>query len=644
MSTRDQGPMMQRTITRLHKTSEAELFLLRHRLDKVTGTVLVLVISLVLRLWFLQIHKGYEFEERARNNRVRELRIIAPRGSISDRQGRPLIATRPSFNVVWTREDAPNPDQVVKKLAPILGEDIALLLDRIREQSDNPRYMPLRLKEDIDWKTLVHIENNHFNLPGVRIEVVSARDYQYGDLASHLIGYLSEISRGELEKHPPGEYRPGDPIGKQGVEKLLEIELRGIPGAAMLEVDAHGFEKKQVATQDPVNGNDVQLTIDLDLQKAAEDALAGQSGAVVATEVNTGRILALASVPNLRLAEFIGGISHTSWKGMLDDPLRPLTNKAIQGQYPPASTYKIVTALAALNEEKVTPETTFHCSGAMHFGNRDFRCWKKGGHGTVNLRRALAESCDVYFYQVGLRLGVDKLAGYAQNLGYGSKTGIILEHEKKGLIPTSAWKLATYKDKWHEGETLSIAIGQGFDLATPLQVNQMMVAVANGGTLYQPQLVEKIIRPGGEVAQHFSPVVQGKFKGSAASLALVRDGLVAVVNSPGGTAQRVKIPGITVAGKTGTAQVVHRTTFESVQGDTPYLYRDHAWFTCYAPAERPLIAVTVLIEHGRHGGSAAGPVARKVLMKYFNIPDEAEEKAKADKAAAEAAAALAGGD
>ncbi len=521
-----------------------------------------------------------------------------------------------------------------------------MLLDRIREQSGNPGYVPLRLKEDIDWQTLVRIENNHFNLPGVRVEPVSARDYQYGDLASHLIGYLGEISQIELAKQDPGEYVSGDPIGKQGLEKMLEKELRGTPGAAMLEVDAHGFEQKHVSTQESVPGNSVQLTIDLDLQKAAEDAMVGQAGAVIATEVNTGRLLVLASAPNLRLAEFIGGISKTSWKEMLDDPLRPLTNKAIQGQYPPASTFKIITALAALNEGVITPETSFHCSGALHFGNRDFNCWKKGGHGTVSLHRAIAESCDVYFYQAGLRMGIDTLAGYAQSLGYGTKTGVLLEHEKNGLIPTSAWKLATYKDKWHEGETLSVAIGQGFDLTTPLQVNRMMAAVANGGTLYEPQFVEKLIKSNGEVVQSFTPVVQGKFKGSAGSLALVRDGLMAVVNSPGGTASRAKIPGITVAGKTGTAQVVHRATAEAIQGEIPYKYRDHAWFTCYAPAERPQIAVTVLIEHGKHGGSAAAPVARKVLMKYFNIPDEEEEKAKAAKAAADAAvvAAPAGGD
>jgi len=646
MSISNQSPRPQHTITRLHKTAEAEVSLLKQRLQLVIGTILVLVICLVLRLWYLQIHKGYEFAERAQSNRVRQLRVIAPRGSIIDRLGRPLVATRPSFNVVWTKEDAPNPDEVIKRLAPLLKEDISVLLDRIREQAGNPGYVPLRLKEDIDWQTLVRIENNHFSLPGVRVEPVSARDYQYGDLASHLIGYLGEISQIELDKQEPGEYVSGDPIGKQGLEKMLETELRGIPGAAMLEVDAHGFEKKHVSTQESVPGNSVQLTIDLDLQKVAEDAMVGQAGAVVATEVNTGRLLVLASAPNLRLAEFIGGISKTSWKEMMDDPLRPLTNKAIQGQYPPASTFKIITALAALNEGVITPETSFHCSGALHFGNRDFKCWKKGGHGTVSLRRAIAESCDVYFYQLALKMDIDTLASYAQSLGYGTKTGVLLEHEKNGLIPTSAWKLATYKDKWHQGESLSVAIGQGFDLTTPLQVNRMMAAVANGGTLYEPQFVEKLLRSNGEVAQSFAPVVQGKFKGSAGNMALVRDGLVAVVNSPGGTASRAKIPGITVAGKTGTAQVIHRATAEGIQGEIPYKYRDHAWFTCYAPAERPQIAVTVLIEHGKHGGSAAAPVARKVLMKYFNIPDEEEEKAKAAKAAAEAAAVVTptGGD
>jgi len=615
-----------RTITRIHKIDEVELFLLKRRLELVTGFILVLIVFLVLRLWFLQVHKGYEFEERAKDNRGRELRVLAPRGNILDRRGRLLITNRPSFTVVWTKEDAPNPDEVIKKLARILGDDIDVLLDRIREQSDNPRYLPLRLKEDIDWKTLVYIENNHFDLPGVRIEVLPARNYLQGNLASHLLGYLGEISKEELQESRPGEYEGGDPIGKQGLEKLLEPELRGELGHTLLEVDAHGFEKKQVASQEPLPGDDVYLTIDQELQKVAEEAMIGKAGAVVASEVNTGRLLVLASSPALKLEEFVGGISQKNWREMLDNPMRPLINKAIQGQYPPASTYKIITALAALGEGAITPETDLYCGGSLRLGNRTFNCWKRGGHGTVDLNKALAESCDVYFYQVIQKINVDILARYAEGLGFGRKTGIILEHEKGGLVPTRAWKKKTYRESWQEGESLSVAIGQGFDLVTPLQVNRMIAAVANGGILYRPELIEKIIDPDGKVVKSFEAVRDGEFKGREADLEQVRKGLIAAVNSPHGTASGIKIKGVTVAGKTGTAQVVHRSQVEDFKNENgiPYKYLDHAWFTCYAPAEKPQIAVTVLIEHGRHGASAAGPVARKVLMKYFNIPEKDE--------------------
>jgi penicillin-binding protein 2 len=624
MNGQNQVQRAQRTITRIHKIDEIELFFLKRRLEATTGFILVMIVFLILRLWFLQVHKGYEFEERAKDNRGRELRVLAPRGNLLDRRGRLLITNRPSFAVVWTRDDAPNPDEVIKKLARILGDDIEILLDRIREQADNPRYLPLRLKEDIDWKTLVYIENNHFNLPGVRIEVLPARNYLHGDLASHLIGYLGQISREELLGSRLGAYEGGDPIGKQGLEKLLEPELRGELGHTLLEVDAHGFEKKQVATQEPLPGNDVYLTIDQELQKVAETALVGQAGAVVASEVNSGRLLVLASSPALRLEEFVGGISQKNWREMLDNPLRPLTNKAIQGQYPPASTYKIVTALAALGEGAITPETTLHCGGSLAFGNRRYNCWKRSGHGAVNLKKALAESCDVYFYQVIQKLNVDTLAGYAKSLGFGRKTGILLEHEKGGLVPTAAWKKEIYREAWQEGESLAVAIGQGFNLATPLQVNRMMAAVANGGVLHRPQLIEKIVDPDGRVVQSFETIRDGEFKGREIDLELVRKGLIAAIHNPGGTAERIRIKGLTVAGKTGTAQVVHRSQVEHItdENQIPYRYRDHAWFTCYAPAEKPEIAVTVLIEHGKHGSSAAAPVARRILIKYFGIPEE----------------------
>jgi penicillin-binding protein 2 len=616
-------PSMQRTITRINKLDEVELFILKRRLTLATIIVLTLAGVIILRLWFLQVYKGYEFEEKAKVNRVRELRIVAPRGNILDRQGRLLITNRPSFNLVWTREDTPDPDLVIRRLAKILDEDITLILDRIRAGDDTPKYLPLLLKEDIDWRSLIYIENNHFDLPGVRVEVVPAREYLFGNLASHMVGYLGEINRDELQKNPQGEYEGGDRIGKQGLEKLLEKQLRGEKGMSMLEVDAQGFEQKELAKKEPLPGNDIKLTIDADLQVTAEKALQGLAGAVVATEINTGRILVLASSPALQLNEFVGGISQKAWQAMLDDPLNPLPNKAIQGLYPPASTYKMVTALAGLGEGLVTPETVVNCTGSIRLGNRSFRCWKRSGHGAVNLKRALTESCDVYFYKIGLDLDVDILAAYANSLGLGKKTGIDLEHEKAGLIPTAEWKFKNYRERWQGGETLSIVIGQGFNLTTPLQVNAMTAAVANGGITYRPQFIEEILDPDGKAIRTFTPIRNGEFKGNKSSLELIRQGLVAAVNTPHGTGGQARLPGITVAGKTGTAQVVRLAQTGNIKAENqiPYKMRDHAWFTCYAPAENPEIAMTVLVEHGSHGGSAAAPIARRVLMKYFNLTE-----------------------
>lgn len=616
---------MQRTITRVHKMDHAELFFLKRRLTLVIVFAVLCISIIILRLWFLQIYKGYEFEERAKDNRVREVRITAPRGNVLDRHGKLLITNRPNFNVMWTREDSPDPDAIIKKLSKIFGDDISLILERIRAGEDNPKYMPILLKEDIDWRTLVYLENNRFSLPGIRIKVIPVRDYLHGNLASHLIGYLSQINRKELREKKKGEYEGGDHIGKQGLEKLFEKDLRGELGLTMLEVDVRGFEKKNLATRQPLPGNDIKLTIDADLQQVAEQSLEGLAGAVIATEVNTGRLLVLASSPPLQLEDFIGGISNKKWQAMLEDPLNPLTNKTIQGQYPPASTYKMITALAGLGEEVITPKTIFYCTGALPFGDRTFRCWKRAGHGAVNLNRALAESCDVYFYHLSQELHVDTLAAYAESLGFGKKTGINLEHEKSGLVPTADWKLEKYHEPWQDGESLSVSIGQGFNLATPLQVNMMTAAIANGGIIYQPQFVEEIIDPDGKVVEAFSPTRNGEFEGTQENLELIRQALTDAVNSPGGTGGQASLKTIKVAGKTGTAQVVHLSQVKGLKElEIPYKYRDHAWFTCYAPAENPEIAITVLVEHGRHGGSTAGPIARSIMLKYFNLDENIE--------------------
>ncbi len=605
----------------ISRVNEDELDFYRRRAMYSSGVLIFFFAVLAARLWYLQIQQGEEYTQLARNNRVRSLDIAAPRGNIIDRKGRAIVTNRPSFNVVWVREGDRIDEELIKKMAVILDADIDELLARIRKMAGTPGHIPIRLAENLAWDKVAYIENNRMNLPGIKIEVAPQRVYHYGNLASHIIGYLGEINKKELENSEPGVYRVGDMIGKMGLEKLREKDLRGEKGRHYMEVNALGFEQRNLKGLKPLPGNDLQLTIDVDLQQTAEEIMAKEekSGAVVAVEVNTGRLLVVASSPVLDLGKFLGGISRKNWQDMLNNLKHPLINKTVQGQYPPASTYKIVTALAGLAEGIVTPDNTIYCPGSYRFGNRSYRCWKyRGGHGSVNLKRALSESCDVYFYHVGQRLGVNRLANYAKQLGLGRKTGVEMEHEKSGLIPTSDWKLERYGKPWQDGETLSIAIGQGFNLVTPLQLTMMTAAVANGGTLYRPAIIETVHDPDGHITERFHPIISDQLKGQERNLNIIKEGLVEAVNGKHGTASRARLKGIIVAGKTGTAQVVRLKQYKHLkEEDIPYKYRDHAWFTCFAPADKPEIAITVLVEHGLHGGSAAAPIAKELLQKYF---------------------------
>ncbi|MGE4559097.1 MAG: penicillin-binding protein 2 [Desulfobulbus sp.] len=592
---------------------------------------------IITRLWFLQIQQGDKFNDLADNNRVRSIEIAAPRGNIYDRKGRELVTNRPSFNVVWMREDNQIDDEWLKNLTRILRQDPSILLEKIRKMANTPGHLPVRLAEDIDWETVARIENNRMYLPEIKIEVVPLRIYHYGNLASHLIGYMGEINQEELDKaatdpESKGRYKGGDLMGKMGLERLREVDLRGEKGHHNVEVNALGFEQQNLKGDEPLPGNDLKLTLDMELQKIAEEEMAAKdrAGAVVAMEATTGRILVAASAPELNLEEFVGGISQKAWQEMLNNPLHPLINKLIQGQYPPGSTYKPVTAFAGLAEGVITPDTSFFCPGFYRFGNRVYRCWKHSGHGTVNLKRAIAESCDVYFYQVGQRLGVDRLARYAKMFGLGARTGVEMEHEKPGIVPSSEWKKKRFGAKWHEGETLSVAIGQGYDLATPLQIALMTTVIANGGTLYKPTVVEEVIDPDGKLVSSFKPEILSRISGQGRNLKLVREGMIEAVNSRRGTGREAQIDahGIIVGGKTGTAQVVRLAQYKHLKEDNiPYEYRDHAWFTCFAPAINPEIVVTVLVEHGLHGGSASAPIAAKILNKYFEdkIKEQQEE-------------------
>ena len=606
--------------TRITHRDEGELDFYRRRAMYSSVLLIVFFAILISRLWYLQIQNGELYNSLAENNRVRHIDVVSPRGNILDRKGREIVTNRPSFNVVWIREDNRVDDELIKKMALILDKDVAELLSQVRKMSGTPGHIPIRLAGDIDWDKVAYIENNRMELPGIKIAVVPRRVYHYGNLASHIIGYLAEISRKELKKAEAGTYRGGDLVGKMGLEKLREKDLRGEKGRHYMEVNALGYEQRNLKGVAPLPGNDLQLTIDVDLQQAVEKMLLeeNKAGAVVAIEVNSGRLLTLASSPVLELDKFIGGISHKNWNAMLDNTRHPLLNKVVQGQYPPASTYKIVTAIAGLAEGVIDKDTLIYCPGHYKFGNRTYGCWKRSGHGAVDLKRALAESCDVYFYQVGQRLGVDRLAGYGKRLGFGKKTGAEIEHEKSGLIPTADWKKRRYNKPWHEGETLSVAIGQSFNLVTPIQMAMMTATVANGGTLYKPSLIEMVRDPDGGVIEQFTPTVLDRFSGQGRNMQLVRDSLVEAVNGRHGTGRRAKLDNITVAGKTGTAQVVRLKQYKHLkEEDIPYKFRDHAWFTCFAPAENPEIAVSVLVEHGLHGGSAAAPLARAVLEKYF---------------------------
>ncbi|MBI5582989.1 MAG: penicillin-binding protein 2 [Deltaproteobacteria bacterium] len=579
-----------------------------------TMIILAVFFALVARFWYLQIARGEHFRQLSENNRIRVLDIPPSRGIIFDRNGLMLVSSRPAFNLYVIPDDVQDWKVLKNRLSKLLDLEPDQLEQRYTDSRSGP-LKPIPLKLDLSRDELGLLETYKYMLQGIYIEVSPQRDYPLGVVAPHTIGYLSEITQKQLKSGQYPQQRLGDMIGQWGLELQWQIDLGGIKGGRYLEVDALGQEIRPLYAKDSAAGNNIITTLDWKLQQAAQEGLKNRAGAVVALKPATGEILALASTPHFDPTTFSRRLSAQEWNALQNDPLKPLQNRSLQGQYPPGSTYKIVTALAALEEKVITPETSFYCNGALPFGNRVFHCWRKGGHGQVSLHKAIVQSCDVYFYQVGQRLGVDRLARYAQLFGLGRATGISLPHEKKGLIPTSAWKLNRFKVPWQPGETLSIAIGQGYDLVTPLQMAVLMAAVANGGTVYQPLLVKRLVSPQGTVLKELQPIVTSKAGLNSEALRLVRAGLSGVVNEPGGTGGACRLPGILAAGKTGTAQVVTLGK-KALSGSS----RDHAWFVAYAPVENPEIAVAVLVEHGGHGGEAAAPIARKLFEAHFSLP------------------------
>ncbi|HTO06678.1 MAG TPA: penicillin-binding protein 2 [Myxococcota bacterium] len=610
-------------MNRLTATGSPSDATVERRLTAIAVLVVAVWMLLLTRLFYLQVVQGDVYRISAERNSVRTQRVDAPRGVITDRNGEVLVGSRPSFDVLVVPHETEDVPTTLSRIAGLTGRELETVRAGYGEPRGRARFQPQRVAHDLDRDALARVEARLWALGGVLTQVTPVRGYRFGDSAAHLVGWLGEIGPDQLGRKEFQAYRRGDIVGVGGIEKLLDTDLRGRPGGRNLLVDAHGRELQLLSSVEPEPGRNVVLTIDHRLQEAAESALTRmdhKSGAVVALDPRTGEVLALVSHPAFDPNEFAIGIDPERWRELTSDPFRPLMNRALQGQYPPGSTYKVVTAIAGLEEKLVGPHSEVTCGGSFRLGRRTYRCWRPGGHGVVDLHTAIVQSCDVFFYKLGVDLGVDRLAYYARQLGLGARTGIDLSGEMTGLVPTQEWKERRDRTPWVEGDTVSLSIGQGMNLWTPLQLASAYAAIVNGGVRYRPHVLKRIEEPDGRIVKEIEPEVIGELAISPQTLATVRAGLVGVVQEPHGTGAVMKnLPGGVIAGgKTGTAQVVGLPAgARPDEEDVEHEDRDHAWFVTFVPADSPRLVVSVLVEHGGHGGSAAAPIARDVVTRFL---------------------------
>ncbi len=611
---------------------------LRSRANTFIVIVSIFFFILLARLWYLQIWKGNHYRHFSEENRIVKIWRPAPRGFVFDRNKKVIMNSRPSFDLIITRAYTKNLRETLQYLQTSLNldfeeEDIDREITRMQQMNLYRQYTFLR---DLPWENLAFIETNKFRdiLSGVDIDHVKPlRNYVYGPVGAHFFGYLGEIDERKLQAIKANDtenpYKLGDYIGIFGGEKKFERHLRGIDGIDPAEVDARGRIRKESVNKKisfahlarrPIGGNSITMTIDIDLQKVAYDSFKeGESGSIVAVDPRNGELLAMVNYPSFNPEIFAKRVSNKQWRVLNNDPALPLMDRALRGQYPPGSTFKLILAVAGLEEGKIDTDTTVRCNGTFRLGRRVYRCHKKEGHGIVNIHDAIMKSCDVFFFQLGLKLGIDKIADYAKLFGLGEPTGIVMNNEKSGLIPTSKWKLEAKHEPWQAGETLSSAIGQGFDLATPLQLAYMVATIANRGVLYAPRLLKSIEAPSYQLIKTFP--AQGaqkrKISISPRTWNIIHNAMRDVANNPNGTAYWFSRSQITtIAGKTGTSQVVGMKPGERRQ-QSERRFQDHALYVAFAPFENPEIAVAVVVEHGGHGSSIAAPKARAVIEAYI---------------------------
>jgi penicillin-binding protein 2 len=582
--------------------------------------VVCVFVVLLLRLWFLQIAKGDEYLEKSRSNHISQFELPSVRGLILDRENRSLVENEVVFELTVTPKEVKNQDDLLERVANLTNKSKESLAEKLKAFEKSKPYSPSVWVTGLNRADVSRVESQGHRLPGLAVRANSVRRPIQGDFAPHLIGYIGQISKAQLESNDYPGLRQGDLVGQAGLEQSMESFLQGQKGSWMVTVDSNGRILEELQQVSPKPGHNVRLTIDSRLQRVSQALLAEQAGAIVVMDPRNFEILAMASSPMFNLFDFVGGISTERWRALNDDPFTPMQNRAVGGQYPPGSTFKIAVALTALSEGVVVPETEFNCAGALLLGNVPFHCWLKTGHGRINLFNALKYSCDVYFYELGRRMGIERLStGVREYFGLGRPLGVELKSEQGGLVPDPAWKMRRFKRPWTQGDMLHVAIGQGYMLSTPLQVAQYTAVVANGGTLYRPHLVKEIVDYEGKIVYNAKPEVINKLSLKPEHLRTIQKGLVAVVNEPGGTGRRAALTKVKVAGKTGTSQTVSLDKYKGyTSANRPYKLRDHAWFTAYAPADKPEVVVAVILEHAGGGGTTSAPVAAKMLEAYFN--------------------------
>lgn len=573
---------------------------IKKRLNNLFILIIICFAVLIVNLWYLQIIKGQEYEQRAINNCIRSLVEEAPRGEIFDKNDNLLITNRPAVNFTVIPAEIEDYNIVSRQLSSIMPLEESYLINKFEQLKQRP-FQAQTVVRDLEKEQIIAVEEQKYKFKGTLLTVQPERKYLYQDLAAHLLGYVNEISEEELQSSNYQHLSGGDIVGKSGIEKYYDAYLRGTKGSKEVEVDALGREVLTLKSVEPIAGNDIYLTIDSKLQLYIQELMTGLKGTAIITEANSGKILAMVSQPGYDPNLFTQQISIEQWQGIVHSKDNILCNRSIQGVYPPGSVFKLITAIAALEEGAVGLNDRIYCPGSFKLGDSTFKCWRETGHGNQSFLDAISNSCNVFFYNMGQRLGIDKLNYYATMFGLGEKTDIDLPGELTGLVPSQEWKRRTFNQVWFPGDNINLAIGQGYLLTTPFQIHNMLCIITNDGNVYRQYHVDRIVSQSGDLIKRYEPEIIRKVNVSADTFRVVKEGMKKVVEE--GTGFNARIEGLSLAGKTGTAQ--------NPQGE------NHGWFVGFAPFQNPEICITVFVEHGGDGSQSAAPIAGEIIKYYF---------------------------